>query len=262
MTNLKPILVLPNQTSIFHPTNTTALVSILHKVCNILKLRRLELVNGPKGVVCDYHCDDLHITELRSYGANSPSRVIIDLMDNTMPIELSAEFKIEGDPNDVDLKRPGPYAPSEISEKIIAAVQAMTFHLDNEHPICNVLPEPVSPHKFIPILSEHVATLIRARHREPKRLTITDGTNVSWRSGLHDVSYGAQYDHAGEDGWPVEDGIFALLPAIACVKSDTDRWKIDMHLLSSEGSESPIDAMNSVDFVNRLHDAIQSGKTS
>jgi len=250
--SIRPILVLPTRGSIYNEGVTINLIETLLETADILKEGNLSLVDGPSGAVCEYRSSKLRIKELRSYGAKAPSRLVISLPKKAS-IELGSSFRIQGDPNDVEMRRPAPYAAKEISEGLIRIIDAMVFHTEPALPIKGLDEDPINPHHFTDIIGENIATLLRARHREPKRIAIKAGHKIMSILDLDEVCYGAEYEFSGDDGEPTNEGIFATMPAVAHLKKTYDRnWLLQAASLEGFGSDSSVDAMMSVDFVTRL----------
>lgn len=248
---MRPILVLPTSGSIYNEGITFELIESLLETAHILRKGELLLTDGPPGVICDYRSSKLRIQELRSYGS-SPSRLVIFLPRRT-PIQIAAYFGIQGDPNDVEMRRPAPYAAKEISEGLIRIIDAMVFHTEPALPIKGLDEDPINPHHFTDIIGENIATLLRARHREPKRIAIKAGHKIMSILDLDEVCYGAEYEFSGDDGEPTSEGIFASVPAVAHLKQTYDRnWLLQAANLEGFGSDSSVDAMMSIDFITKL----------
>lgn len=256
--SIRPILVLPTSGSIYNDGATFELVETLLETARILKEGNLSLVDGPSGAVCDYRSSKLRIKELRSYGSNAPSRLVISL-PKKKPIEIGSSFHIQGDPNDVDMKRPAAYASKEISESLIRRIDAMVFHTEPALAVHGLEEDPILPHHLTGIIGEHIATLLRNRHHGPGRIAIRPDYKVHSTINTEDVSYGAEYEFAGDDGEPTKEGLFGIIPVVAHIRRNYERnWDLSIAHLEGLGSESPIDAMISTGFFNKLHAVVSN----
>lgn len=256
--SIRPILVLPTRGSIYNEGVTINLIETLLETADILKEGNLSLVDGPSGAVCEYRSSKLRIKELRSYGAKAPSRLVISLPKKAS-IELGSSFRIQGDPNDVDMKRPGAYAPKEITEGLIRIIDAMVFHTEPALALHGMQESPILPHDLSDIIGSHIANLLRNRHHGPGRLAIKPDHKIYSSINIEDVSYGAEYEFPGDDGEPTSEGLFGIIPAVAHIRRNYQKkWDISIAQLEGLGSESPIDAMVSAEFFSRLHSVVSN----
>ena len=248
----RPTLVIPRRGVTFFDMFADKPEHILTKTAELLQTGNLSLVDGPAGAICEYRCEGLRIEELRTYGAACPSRILLHI-DACEAIEISNAFGIEGDPNDVDMRRPAAYAADEISESLVALIGSMRFHVEDGKPLHGIYNDPIRPCDISDTIAPHLATLIRARHRQDNRIPIDEISIVHLSCSMSSTSYGAVYERNGFESDPVaDDGIFDTIPAIAAVIRTKERWNLDIAMLEAVGSESPIDAMLAVDFITRL----------